>query len=69
MAITNTARTTVNSVMAIVESARTLIIQCARLHRRRAKKVNGLTCTSRKDIHIALPIAHFDALGIPHLSP
>jgi group II intron reverse transcriptase/maturase len=25
--------------------------------------------TSRKDIHIALPIAHFDALGIPHLSP
>ena len=25
--------------------------------------------TSRKDTHIALPIAHFDALGIPHLSP
>ena len=25
--------------------------------------------TSRKDIHIALPIAYFDALGIPHLSP
>jgi hypothetical protein len=24
--------------------------------------------TSRKDIHIALPIAYFDALGLPHLS-
>ena len=41
MAITDTARTTVSRGMAIVESARTPINQCARLHPGHAQLTDG----------------------------